>query len=64
MIVPKPSQPILVPKLRLGNPLDAKLRLATRVNSAMSTSAIVEAELRGECVPKLEFGNEVVEDLP
>ncbi|HWL08698.1 MAG TPA: hypothetical protein VNQ76_09845 [Planctomicrobium sp.] len=47
----------LVPKLPLGNILDAKLCLATR---QLAFGMNDEAELPGECVPKLEFGNEEV----
>jgi len=65
----------LVPNLWIGNKLDAKLCLATRGSSLISSGfsfpngssqhAVFngnhEAELLDECVPKLELGNEGME---
>ena len=51
----------LVPKLQLGHALYAKLRFATLTTrfSLHPSPTRSEAELPGECVPKLELGNEV-----
>ena len=50
----------LVPKLQPGNWLVAKLCLATSQLSLSRTLPVTrcEAELRNECVPKLELGHE------